>query len=290
MTLRYKLIILLVPLIWGANMIAMRITLTELPPLLATFLRFAIVASILVPLVKRPTGKMLQVLTLAFTLGLGHFGLMTVAMQTLDASVGTVLLQLGVPFSSLLAAIFLNDRLGWRRLAGMVGAFVGVLVLFWDPTALMPPIPFIIIVFSTLFWAIGNIQIKRIGEIDIFSMNGWMALFSTPILLILTLALEQGQIEALTNSTWRSWAGLGFTICLSMFFANALWYWALKRFDVNQVVPATMLAPVVGMALGMAMLGEPLTWARVIGAVLVLAGVGVIILRRPAYADRKSGE
>jgi O-acetylserine/cysteine efflux transporter len=211
-------------------------------------------------------------------------------MQHLDAAVGTVLVQLGVPFSSLLAALFLGDRLGWRRLLGMLVAFGGVLVLFWDPSAQMPPLSFALIVVSAFFWAVSNILIKRMGVVDVFSINGWMSLFAAPLLLALTLTFETDQLNALTHATWRGWSALAFTVCMSMFLAYGIWYWALRRFDVNQVVPTTLLAPVVGIFLAVLMLGEQLTTARVLGALLVISGVGVIVLRRPTYAAKTSGD
>jgi O-acetylserine/cysteine efflux transporter len=44
--------------------------------------------------------------------------------------------------------------------------------------------------------------------------------------------------------------------------------------------PLTLMTPVMGVALGVLLLGEGITWNMVIGGVMALAGVGVIGIRR----------
>src|SRR3546814_7889683 len=43
--------------------------------------------------------------------------------------------QLGAPFALILSIIFLGDRIGLPRLAGIVMAFAGVMLLAFDPAA-----------------------------------------------------------------------------------------------------------------------------------------------------------
>lgn len=59
------------------------------------------------------------------------------------------------------------------------------------------------------------------------------------------------------------------------------WYWLLKRYAVNQVMPFMLLMPVFGVASGVAFLDKPVTLAPVGGAALTILGVGIIIIRRP---------
>ena len=59
------------------------------------------------------------------------------------------------------------------------------------------------------------------------------------------------------------------------------WYWLLKRYAVNQVMPFMLLMPVFGVASGIAFLDEPMTLSLVAGAALTILGIGIIIIRRP---------
>ena len=59
------------------------------------------------------------------------------------------------------------------------------------------------------------------------------------------------------------------------------WYWLLKRYAVNQVMPFMLLMPVFGVASGAAFLDEPVTLVLVAGAALTILGIGIILVRRP---------
>jgi len=62
----------------------------------------------------------------------------------------------------------------------------------------------------------------------------------------------------------------------------AIWYRLLRLYPVNQIMPVTLLCPVLGVLAGVVLLGETLTWPAVIGGAATLAGVGIIMLWRPA--------
>jgi O-acetylserine/cysteine efflux transporter len=65
----------------------------------------------------------------------------------------------------------------------------------------------------------------------------------------------------------------------------AIWYRLLHRYPVNYIMPITMLVPVLGVLFGVVLRDEPLTWPIVAGGLVTLAGVGIIIMRRPRTAE-----
>src|SRR3546814_6768161 len=82
--------------------------------------RCALVALLLLPCAKRPTGQWGAVFAISITLGLLHFSFMFNGLKSIDAATASIAIQLQVPFASLLAAIFFKDKLGWRRAFGML--------------------------------------------------------------------------------------------------------------------------------------------------------------------------
>lgn len=72
--------------------------------------------------------------------------------------------------------------------------------------------------------------------------------------------------QALT-SAWV-WGGLGL-----YGLSAVLWLWVLSRLDVSLAYPLVSLGFVVTMLAGVVWLGEPWSWQRVGGAVLIVAGV-----------------
>ena len=63
-----------------------------------------------------------------------------------------------------------------------------------------------------------------------------------------------------------------------------LWYRLLRRYQVNQTMPFLLLVPVFGVASGVAFLGEELTATLIAGGLLTVAGVAIILIRRPKVA------
>lgn len=69
------------------------------------------------------------------------------------------------------------------------------------------------------------------------------------------------------------WLGLG------LYGASAvLWLWVLSRLDVSLAYPLVSLGFVVTLVLGVTWLGEPLSWTRVGGCALIVAGVWLLAL------------
>jgi len=127
---------ILVAAVWGLNFIAVKWAVQDFPPLLANSLRFAGVFLVFLPFLKKVPGRMPQLLSMAFLMGVVHFGVMFLAISISDG-VGAVAIaaQLTVPFSTILAIIFLKESVGWKRVTGVAISFGGVLVIGWSGTS-----------------------------------------------------------------------------------------------------------------------------------------------------------
>jgi len=281
MPLKAMLMALSVAVIWGINMLTVKGAVAEIPPFMLTAIRFAAVAILLIPFTRVPRGRMGRLAIISVTFGSLHFGVLFFALSMIDAGPVAIIVLLGVPFSSMLATYFFNDRLGWKRLSGMSLAFVGVTIMFWDPTMTDLQLPLLLVVFAAFMWAVANVMIKKLGDIDTFQLNGWMALFATPQLLILSLAFEPGSVQAVFDASWVAWANLSFTVVMSSIVAYGFWYHLLKTQDVNAVVPWSLLAPVISVLGSFVVFDEAFSMLKIIGGIVVLCGVTVIMLRKP---------
>ena len=163
----------------------------------------------------------------------------------------------------------------------MALAFIGVTIMFWDPTMTELQLPLLLVVFASFMWAVANVMIKKLGDIDTFQLNGWMALMAAPQLLIMSLIFEPNGFEAVMNASWVAYANLAFTVVMSSIVAYGLWYYLLKTQDVNVVVPWTLLAPVISVMGSFLVFDEPFSLLKIIGGIVVLCGVAVIMLRKP---------
>jgi len=267
--------------IWGLNFVVAKIGLQQLPPLLMMALRWALVAVLLLPFVGRPRGYWRQVMLVSVTLGFLHFALIFTGLQHIDASTAAIAIQLQVPFAALLSAVVFKDAIGWRRALGLTIAFAGVALIAGEPRLDGHYLALAMVIAAACIWSVANIQIKLMGDIDGLTLIAWIGVFATPQMALGSYLLEDGQAAALAAADWRAWASVAYQAVFVVGLGYGAWYWLLKRYAVNQVMPFSLLMPVFGVASGVAFLNEPVTLALVAGAALTILGIGIILVRRP---------
>lgn len=282
--LRDIFILIGVMMVWGGNFVVVKIGLQHFTPLFFIALRFGLVALFLIPVARAPRGRFLQIFALSWTLGVIHFALMFTGLKTLDAATAAIAVQLQVPMASLLAWLIFKDKLGWRRALGMLLAFAGVGVIVGEPKLEGQYLALAMILSAAFMWAVANVQIKLMGNIDGKSLNAWVGIFAAPQLLALSLLVEDGQWQALMSLDLSAAFALLYQSLAVMVVGYGIWYSLMRRYDINQVMPFTLLLPVFGVLSGVVVLGEEITLIFLLGGILTLIGVGIIVVRRPRVA------
>lgn len=287
MPLRFMLLALIVAFFWGANFTAVKVGLEHFPPYLMLALRFALVAAILLPLYylknRKRSIRLLFALKIAFILGTAHFALVFGAMwMGIDIPTSVITVQLGVPFSCLLSAIWFNDRLGAWRSFGLMVAFMGIILIAGTPNVVANFIPFCMVILGALFWALSNVMIKKEGAVNIFEMLGWMSLLSVPQLLMLSLLFEgSDQWHLLLTTTLPAGLSVTFSAVFSTVVAYGLWYYLLTHCEVSRIAPFNLLVPVFAIAIGQILYPVELTPQIITGGLITISGVAIIVARRP---------
>lgn len=276
-------LMLLCQLLWGVNFVAAKIGLQHFEPLFFVALRFSLVALLLLPFVGLPKRKLLQLIPLSMTMGVMHFSLIFTGMRYLDAATSSIAVQLQVPFAAILAAFFFKETLGWRRLTGMAVAFAGVLLIAGEPRFVGNLWPLLSVVGAALVWATANVQVKALGdEFDAVQLNGYIAILAAPQLLVVSYLIDGNQWPVILDVAWQGWAALLFQSVVVAIFSYWIWYNMMRRYPVNQVMPFTLLLPMIGVLSGHLFLDEVVTWQMLLGGLATLAGVAIVVIRRPA--------
>jgi O-acetylserine/cysteine efflux transporter len=288
MKLTDYLLVLLSTFILGVNYVAVKIGVSEFPPIFMVALRFTIVASILMWFAKPPRHHFPAVLLFSFTMGTLHFGLIFIGFENVDASVVAIIFQLGVPMSVIFAWIFLGESFGWRRWVGIAIAFSGAALIAGAPQSNATLFYLAIVFVSVLAWSIASVQVKRLADYDAISLSAWMTLLAAPQLYLASFILESGQITALRQASISAWSGLGFTAIGASILGYGLWYHLIAKFSVGRILPFGFLAPLFGIASAVLFLGERLTLITIIGAALILSGV--IFVQMRSLPKRHSSE
>ncbi|MFN7095171.1 MAG: EamA family transporter [Burkholderiales bacterium] len=273
---------ILVVFIWGVNFVAAKVGLNHLPPILLMSLRFLLVALSLLPFLKKPECSWRTLFILALSYGLAYHSLLfTAVWMGIDVSTSVIAAQLNVPFTSILGVWFLDDKIGWRRLLGMIIAFSGIIIIFGNPVVTQHPIAFLMLIAAAWCWAIFNVQLKMIKEYSILNLLGWISILATPMLFLTSYLFEGAQWHQLWLVDKNDIFSLAYMSILATVCGFGLWSHLLKRHPVSQVAPFSMLMPIFGVLAASLFLDEPLTWHKLWGGSLTLIGVALIILRRP---------
>lgn len=278
MPFRDLLLALLIVAIWGLNTIVIKVGVTDIPPLLLVTLRFALVAVLVVPFTRIERGQLPWLLLLSVTFGGLYFPLLFIGLGQAEAGAGAILVQMGTPFATLLAAIFLKERLDLRRWLGLILSLAGVVVLAGGPS-LPALLPMLLLLASALLWATSNLIIKVAPRIPPLTLTGWVALLAVPQVAMESWLFESGQLEALAGAGWIGWGAVFYTAVMSSILAYSLWYWLLQKHTVSQVVPLTLLIPVFAVLLGIWLLGDPLGLNKLAGGIMVILGLAIISVR-----------
>ena len=272
--------LILINLIWGFNLIASKIGVGDFPPMLFTAMRFALLALLLLPFLRVRRGEMGAVVVAALMSGALHFGLLFVGLGMSDSMSSVAIAgQLGVPFTTLMSIVFLNEVVRWRRWLGIVLAFAGVMVIGLDPLVFRSWPGLALVVLSAFIGSIGLMAVKKLAGWRPLQLQAWFALISAPVLIVLSFFFETGQQQALANATWRGWAALAFTALVASLVAHTGYFYLVKRYPVTSVSPLTVLSPVFGVLFAITLLDEDLTTRMILGAVMTLTGVFIVALR-----------
>ncbi len=271
----------IVALIWGVNVAVVKTCVAEFPPIFLTGFRFLIVAMLLIWWVPPPWRQMRMIGILSFVFGSLHFGGVFFGLRGVDASIASILILLGVPFSVLFARVLLKERFGWKKSAGMLIAFSGVIILFGEPSTAASPLHLTVFFLAIVAWGLGNTVIKLVGPVNNFALNAWMGLFASVQLITVSFLAESGQLEAVSTASIQGWSALGYIVLMASIVGYGLWYYLVGKYDVTRVVPFTFLVPIAGVMGGVFILGEHLTVEKVLGGLVILAGVALIQLPWP---------
>ena len=272
--------------IWGFNLIAIKAGVDRMPPIFFTLLRFTVLAMTVAPFLRLRRGEMRWLLLASVCSGGLQFALMFVGIA-LSSSMSAVAIagQLGVPFMTLLSIAILGEHVGWRRWTGILLSFAGVMVIGFNPAVFESLGGLALVVLGALSGSLGLVAIKRVHDIKPLELQAWFAWSSLPVLLLLTLVLEEGQLESLAGLDLVGVGAVLYTALAASLVGHTVFFYLVQRYAVTSVAPVTVLAPLFSVFFAVLLLGERLDLRIIVGGAMTLAGVVIIAMREQRLAD-----
>jgi len=286
MPLRHILLALLVVAIWGFNFVIIKLSVEALPPILAAGLRFVAAALPAVFFIRPPKAPWWLVVGFGLSFGFALYGFLNLSIAWgMSAGLSSLVLQTQAFFTMALAFVLLGERPTRYQVAGAAIAFAGIAVIATERLAATALLPLGMTLLAALSWGLANVLTKKAGRVNALAFTVWGALAAPVPLIGLSLLVEGPQVvgAALAGFGWQEAGLIAFLAYPATLLGGAIWSWLLGRHPASVVAPFTLLVPITGLLSGYLVLGEVITPIEIGGAVLVIAGLVVTVLRgRPA--------
>ena len=266
--------------LFGANAVAIKISLTGLGIFTSAGLRFGLAAVTLLlwawltgkPLaINRFQLSRLAILAVVFFLQLSLF---YSGLSRTTASHGTLIANI-LPFVVMILAHYFipGDSINVKKILGLVLGFGGVAVLFIDGASItdISLTGDLLVLLAVLIWGGHVVYIKKITagfhpvQITLYPM-----LMAAPLFLVSGFLFDGQMVRFFDTAIIQS---LLYQIFVTASFGLVAWDTMLQRFGATALHSFIFVMPISGVFFGVSLLGEPLTTHLLLSISLVVAGL-----------------
>jgi len=275
------LIALLVPIILGFGFVIAKPAMEYFPTYLLMGMRFTIPALILVWWFPLPKGLYFDLFKVSLIGSTLQYGLTYTGLSIIDASSAILLVQLEVPFGIIIAFFLLKEIPTIKNIVGLVIAFIGVFILTGAPNLEGKYIGVLLTVSGAFTWALGAVMAKPLSKkIGAFALMTWLCVFSGPMLILVSVIFDGNPIPYFLSANFNSWLTVLFLGLIMQPVGYAAWYYVLRKYPVNKVMPVLLILPVTGLITSIFLLGENPPNQVFLGGFIIISGVALILFTK----------
>ena len=278
MSFRDILIAISVPILLGFGFVIAKPAMLNFPPYLLMGMRFTIPALILVWWFPIPKGLFLDLFKVSFIGSTLQYGLTYNGLNIIDASSAVLLVQLEVPFGILIAFFLLREIPSIKNIVGLVIAFFGVFILTGAPNLEGKYFGVLLVLSGAFTWSLGAVMAKPLSKkIGAFALMTWLCVFSGPMLILISAIINGNPIQYILSANFYSWLTLIYLGFFMQPVAYGAWYYVLRKYPVNKVMPVLLMLPITGLITSIFLLGEDPPKQVFLGGTIIVFGVGMIL-------------
>ena len=289
MDLRAILAGLAFALIWSSAFTSARIIVADAPPILSLSLRFLIsgligiaIARMLGQTWRLTPGQWKATIVFGICQNALYLGLNFVAMQSIEASLASIIastMPLAVGFAGW---VFFSERLSWLGILGLLAGAVGVALIMgarMQDGADLFGIVLCFIAVASLTVATLMVRGASSGG-NILMIIGLQMLVGSVLLAVPGLLLEHKVV------LWSPKLVLAFsyTVLMPGLVATFIWFWLVQRIGAVKAATFHFLNPFFGVAIAALFLGENLRFWDIIGVVVIMFGILAVQMARQTQA------
>ena len=278
MPIKHLLILLFIAIAHGSAFPFTKLVLNDsVPPILMASLRMGLVLLILIPFwkFKIPEKKYIpSLIAFAISMGVLVYVFMTLALYH-SSIISPVIVgsQLAIPFGILASAFILNENISLKKWFFILTAFIGVLIIFFDPKLVDNFLGLIFASLMALSFALAQVFSRQLKDLDISLTNAFTGLFGFVILLVLSYFIESNTLSTIQSISRSSWILISYQAIVVSLGAHLMMFYLYKFYTVGQIFPSYSLFPIFGIALSFLIFGEIPSILFILGGIIVLGSV-----------------
>ncbi|HVB49288.1 MAG TPA: EamA family transporter [Burkholderiales bacterium] len=273
-------------LAWGFNWTAMKVALSEIPPLLFRSLCLGFGSAVLFGMLRVggqplavPKGQWGRLILLAI-FNVTGWNVLVAFGVTMIASGRAAILAFTMPaWATALAVWLLGEHLSGRKLTGLLLGMAGIALLLGQGAVDLKAAPLgaMLVLGGALSWALGTVLLKRYPvNMPVAACTAWIMLLGSVPIVIGALLFEDPR--ALAGVTlWPALAVL-YNVLVAFAFAQWAWLKLASLLPVSVSTLSTLMIPVVGVLCGMLFLGERPGWTEFAALALVFGSLLTVML------------
>lgn len=277
-------------LVWGTTYLAIAFVLRTLPPFSSGAIRFLLAAAVLYawlrtreqrPLAGLPTGMV--IVTGVLMCGFGN-GFTVFAQQGVPSGIAA-LLNSAIPICVTLLdwAFFARRPPSLAAGVGLAIGVTGVMVIVTKTgsfSGLRGEGYLLALVIAVVTWSLGTlVQRGRVPPARLAALAcGQMAAGAGFQFLAAILHGELPRLDLAAVGA-SGWIVLCYLAVFGSVLTQSSYLWLLSRVPAEKVTTYALVNPVVAMLLGASFLAEPVTAATLLGALMVIGGVGIVLFQ-----------
>lgn len=283
-------------LIWGSTYLAIRVVGEVMPPLLSAGARFVVAGAVLLGVSRRAGAVTAAHWWGALVVGgllfaVGNAGVVLGA-QTVDSGLVALVLTLVPAFMVLIDwGAARGARPSLPVALAIVGGFFGVALVARPGDGGVDPAGVVILVVASVGWAAGSVLAPRVAApASALQAAGLQLLVGGVLEAALGLSLGEAASFEPAAVTPTAVAALLYLTVFGTLVAYTAYVWLLQVASTALVATHAYVNPVVAIALGWLVLGEPVTWRTLIATVVIVAAVAVIGRHQGASHQREGAQ
>jgi len=278
-------------LLWSSAFAAAKLSIADCPPLIVLSARFLIAAVATfgaAAMVGIPLKLKRRDLLLFALLGIANqaifLGLSYVGIRSTSSGLAALIISSNPVLTAVLAVAFLDERMTWRKAAGLLFGVAGVAVVVGNRLAgsVDHPVGIAFLLVALVSLVCGTILYKKFaptGDLwgGLWVGNGVQSLSAGLATLPFAFAFESvGDIVP----SWRLAASLAYLGLFVSVFAYLIWFHLLNVSGATAASSYHFMMPPLGLLFGWLVLGEQVALTDLVGIVPV--ALGIYLVTRPA--------